>query len=241
MEQSQPERSPIIEGMFEVPVTGSYSLNLNASLTSEQQATLEDLALISALQRAEPEAYETLLRRFQSPVYNLAWRLLDNPADAGDVVQEVFLKVFRNVDSFRGDSSLRTWIYRIAVNESHNRRRWIFRHRKGETGIEDVFSGDDNREAPLVDTRETPFDFTMNHEAQMLLEEGLSSISPALRAALVLREVEELSYDEIAGVLEISIGTVKSRIVRGREALRRYLANRLNPAGALEMAPGTVK
>ena len=225
--------------MFEVPVAALSSLNLNASLTSEQQAALEDQALISALQRAEAEAYETLIRRFQSPVYNLAWRLLDNPADAGDVVQEVFLKVFRNVDSFRGDSSLRTWIYRIAVNESHNRRRWLFRHRKGETAIDDVFPPDDNREAPLVDTGETPFDFTMNREAQLLLEEGLAAISPAFRAALVLREIEEMSYEEIAHVLDISMGTVKSRIVRGREALRCYLANRINPAGALEMVTGS--
>jgi RNA polymerase sigma-70 factor (ECF subfamily) len=227
--------------MFEVPVAAQCSLNINASLTSEQQATLEDLALISALQRAEAGAYETLIHRFQSPVYNLAWRLLDNPADAGDVVQEVFLKVFRNVNSFRGDSSLRTWIYRIAVNESHNKRRWLFRHRKGETAIDDAFPSDDNREAPLVDAGETPFDFTMNREAQLLLEEGLAAISPAFREALVLREIEELSYEEIAHVLEISMGTVKSRIVRGREALRRYLANRLHPAGSVELVAGPVK
>ena len=221
-------------------MTNSYSLNLNASLTSEQQPTLEDQALVSALQRAEKDAYETLIRRFQTPVYNLAWRLLDDPADAGDVVQEVFLKVFRNVDSFRGDSSLRTWIYRIAVNESHNRRRWLFRHRRSETGIEDIFPADDNREAPIVDTADTPFDFTMNREAQMLLEEGLASISPAFRAVLVLREVEELSYEEISTILDISMGTVKSRIVRGREALRHYLASRLNPGGSMQMLPGAV-
>ena len=226
--------------MFEVPVA-DYSLNLNAQLTSEQQSNLEDQALISALQRAEPSAYETLIQRFQTPIYNLAWRLLDNPADAGDVVQEVFLKVFRSVDHFRGDSSLRTWIYRIAVNESHNKRRWLFRHRKGETGIDDAFpSSDDNREAPLVDTTESPFDFTMNREAQLLLEEGLAAISPAFRTALVLREIEELSYEEIAHILDISMGTVKSRIVRGREALRCYLANRLNPAGAVGIS-GPVK
>lgn len=240
-EQYQPMRRLIIGGMFEAPVTGSYSLNINASLTSEQQATLEDLALVSALQRAEPEAYEALIRRFQSPVYNLAWRLLDDPADAGDVVQEVFLKVFRSIKSFRGDSTLRTWIYRIAVNEAHNRRRWLFRHRKGETGIEDVYSADDNREAPLVDSGETPFDFTMNHEAQLLLEEALGAVSPAFRTVLILREVEELNYEEIANILDISIGTVKSRLVRGREALRRYLTNRLNPAGSLQLVPGPVK
>src|SRR5580692_11148786 len=226
--------------MFEAPVAASCSLNINANLTPEQQAALEDQVLVSALQRADSDAYETLIQRFQSPVYNLAWRLLDDPADAGDVVQEVFLKVFRNVDSFRGDSSLRTWIYRIAVNESHNRRRWLFRHRKGETAMEDAFPGDENREAPLVDTGETPFDFTMNREAQLLLEEGLAAISPAFREALVLREIEELSYDEIAHVLDISMGTVKSRIVRGREALRCYLANRIHPAGSLEMQ-GSVK
>ena len=218
-----------------------YSLNINASLTPEQQAALEDQALVSALQRADADAYETLLRRFQTPVYNLAWRLLENPADAGDVVQEVFLKVFRNVGSFRGDSSLRTWVYRIAVNESHNRRRWLFRHRKGETAIEDLYSADDRREPSLVDSGETPFDFTMNHEAQLLLEEGLAAISPAFRAALVLREIEDLSYDEIAHVLDVSIGTVKSRIVRGREALRCYLATRLNPASSLQLVPAPVK
>ena len=92
------------------------------------------------------------------------------------------------MDHFRGDSSLRTWIYRIAVNESHNKRRWLFRHRKGESGIEDIFpSEDNNREAPLVDSSESPFDFTMNREAQLLLEEGLAAISPAFRTALVLR------------------------------------------------------
>jgi RNA polymerase sigma-70 factor, ECF subfamily len=227
--------------MFEVPVTGAYSLNLNANLTSEEQAALEDRALVSALQRADGQAYEILIRRFQSPVYNLAWRLLEDRSDAGDVVQEVFLKVFRNVDSFRGDSSLRTWIYRITVNESHNRRRWLFRHRKGETGIDDVYTGEDHREAPLVDSGETPFDFTMNHEAQSLLEEGLSTISPSLRTALVLREIEDMSYEEIARVLDVSMGTVKSRIVRGREALRRYLAVRLNPESSLQLAPGTPK
>ncbi len=168
-------------------MAANCSLNLNANLTSEQQATLEDMALVSALQRAETGAYETLIQRFQAPVYNLAWRLLDNPADAGDVVQEVFLKVFRNVDNFRGDSSLRTWIYRIAVNESHNKRRWLFRHRKGETAIDDAFPGEEHREAPLIDAGQTPFDFTVNREAQLLFEEGLASISPAFREALVLR------------------------------------------------------
>jgi len=222
-------------------VTGASYLNLISDLTSEQQAALEDQRLISGLQVGDEQAYERLIQRFQAPVFNLAWRLLNDPADAGDVVQEVFLKVFRSVGSFRGDSSLRTWVYRIAVNESHNRRRWLFRHRRGEIGLEEECDESGSREKPLMDAGETPFDFTMNREAQLLLEEGLGAVSPVYRAALVLREVEDLSYEEIAAVLEVSIGTVKSRILRGREALRRYLATRLEPAPSMKFAPETVK
>jgi RNA polymerase sigma-70 factor (ECF subfamily) len=219
---------------------GAY-LNLNSNLTPEQEAALEDHRLIEGLRAAEESAYEELIQRFQTPVYNLAWRLLNDPADASDVVQEVFLKIFRNVGNFRGDSTLRTWVYRIAVNESHNRRRWLFRHRRGETGIDETFEDSETRERPLMDEGETPFDFTMNREAQILLEEALEAINPVFRAALVLREMEELSYEEIASVLEVSIGTVKSRILRGREALRRYLANRLDCAPAMQLVPRIVK
>jgi RNA polymerase sigma-70 factor (ECF subfamily) len=222
-------------------VNGAYSLNLTSSLTPEQEAALEDHRLISGLQAGEESAYERLIERFQAPVYNLAWRLLSDPSDANDVVQEVFLKIFRNIGHFRGESTLRTWVYRIAVNESHNRRRWLFRHRRGETGIEDTFDDNDLREKPLMDSGETPFDFTMNREAQILLEEGLAAINPVFRAALVLREIEDMSYDDIADILEVSLGTVKSRIMRGREALRRYLASRLDPAPALQLVPRTVK
>jgi RNA polymerase sigma-70 factor (ECF subfamily) len=222
-------------------VNGAFYLNLNATLTPEQEAALEDERLISGLQLGDEKAYERLIQRFQTPIYNLAWRLVSDPADASDVVQEVFLKVFRNIGHFRRDSSLRTWVYRIAVNESHNRRRWLFRHRRGETGLEENFDDSEGREKPLMDMGETPFDFTMNREAQLLLEEGLAAINPVFRAALVLREVEDMSYEEIAEILEVSLGTVKSRIMRGREALRRYLAERLDTAPALQLVPRTVK
>jgi RNA polymerase sigma-70 factor, ECF subfamily len=222
-------------------LAANYCLNLNTTLTAEQEAVLEDHRLISSLQAGDEIAYEQLIDRFQSPVYNLAYRLLNDQADASDVAQEVFLKIFRNVGSFRGDSSLRTWVYRIAVNESHNRRRWLFRHRRGETGIEDNFEDSESREKPLMDSGETPFDFTVNREAQVLLEEALAAINPVFRAAMVLREIEDMSYEEIADILQVSIGTVKSRIVRGREALRRNLASRLDPAPSLQLVPRTAK
>jgi RNA polymerase sigma-70 factor (ECF subfamily) len=222
-------------------LAANYYLSLNSSLTVEQEAALEDLRLVSGLQAGDERAYEQLIERFQNPVYNLAYRLLNDQADASDVAQEVFLKIFRNVGNFRGDSSLRTWVYRIAVNESHNRRRWLFRHRRGETGIDETFEDSESREKPLMDSGETPFDFTVNREARILLEEALATINPVFRAALVLREIEDMSYDEIAEILEVSIGTVKSRIVRGREALRRNLATRLDPAPSLQLVPRIAK
>jgi RNA polymerase sigma-70 factor (ECF subfamily) len=127
------------------------------------------------------------------------------------------------------------------VNEAYNRRRWLFRHRRGETALEEIFDEYENRERPLVDSTESPFDFAMNREAQALLEEGLAAVNPIFRTALVLREVDDLSYEEIAEVLEVSIGTVKSRILRGREALRGYLSGRLNSRSAVQLVPGAVK
>jgi RNA polymerase sigma-70 factor (ECF subfamily) len=208
---------------------------------SDQDQLFEDQRLLSALQAGDEQAYEQLIERFQNPVYNLAYRLLNDQADAADVLQEVFIKIFRNVATFRGESSLRTWVYRIAVNESHNRRRWLFRHRRGETGIEETWDDSEAREKPLKDNGESPYDFTMNREAEVLLEEGLATLNPVYRAVLVLREVEEMSYEEIAAILEVSIGTVKSRIVRGRDALRKYLATRLEHQTSMQLVPKAVK
>lgn len=227
--------------MFDANMQGPCALNPNENLHAEQ-ATSEDRVLVSALQRADAAAYEALIQRFQTPIYNLVWRLLDNAADAGDVTQEVFLKIFRSIDGFRGDSSLKTWVYRIAVNEAHNKRRWLFRHKRNETAIDEIYPDENSREAPLVDPSETPFDFAMNREALAILEEGLASISPAFREVLVLREIEDLSYEDIAGILDVSMGTVKSRLVRGRDALRRYLNERLNPVtGTLTPVPVVAK
>ena len=107
-------------------------LDLNSERTAEAGVEVEDLRLIESLREGAECAYEELLTRFQQPVYTLALRLLNDPSEACDVVQEVFLKVFRNIGSFRGQSTLKTWVYRITVNEAHNARRWFFRHRRRE-------------------------------------------------------------------------------------------------------------
>jgi RNA polymerase sigma-70 factor, ECF subfamily len=194
----------------------------------------EDDELVRRLRTGEEAAYEALLARFQQPVYNLAFRLLSNPGDASDVVQEVFLKVFRNVGHFRRQSSLKTWIYRITVNEAHNQRRWFFRHRSREVGLDE--ETDEGCSRTVADTGRSPFDCTFDREKHVLIENALGRINPLFREVVVLRDIEDLSYEEIAEVLQISLGTVKSRIMRGREALRVELTGRLEAEPAWRWA-----
>ena len=183
--------------------------------------------LIAGLRKGDDDAYEQLIGLYERPVYNLVYRLVANPADAADVVQEVFLKVFRNVTSFRSQSSLKTSIYRIAVNEAHNHRRWFERKCGQEVGLEEEVSEGIHFHQVLEDQATSPFDSMANSETRALIEESLASLKPAFRSAVVLRDIEELSYDEIAEILQTNLGTVKSRILRGREALRVALEVRM--------------
>src|SRR5581483_6066521 len=117
---------------------------------------------------------------------------------------------------FRGQSSLKTWIFRIAINEAHNQRRWFFRHRHREVGMEDEQEDTRNRADVLADSSQSPFDYVFDQEKQELIQEALGRINPTFRAAVVLRDITDLSYEEIAEILQVSLGTVKSRILRGR-------------------------
>jgi RNA polymerase sigma-70 factor (ECF subfamily) len=216
-------------------------LDFNSEKAAETVADADDMALVRALREGCEQAYETLLLRFQQPVYNLALRLLNDPSDASDVVQEVFLKVFRNVGHFRGQSSLKTWIFRIAINEAHNQRRWFFRHRHREVGMEDEQEDARCKADVLADSGQSPFDYVFDQEKQALIADALGRVNPTFRAAVVLRDITDLSYEEIAEILEVSLGTVKSRILRGREALRQELQERLQAQPALSLMPKTAE
>lgn len=196
------------------------------------EARAREEALVEGLRSGAEEAYEALISRFQQPVFNLVCRLLSDPTESCDVVQEVFLKIFRNIGSFRGQSSLKTWVYRIAVNEAHNHRRWFSRHRRREVGLEREEDNVRSYQEVLPDPGSSPFDSVLSREQRRVIEQALARINPVFRPAVVLRDIEDLSYEEIAHVLQVSLGTVKSRILRGREALRQALAGRLEPAAA---------
>jgi len=190
----------------------------------------EDVALVSAVRAGNQEAFDRLLSRYQASVYNVVYRIVGNPQDAADTVQEVFLKVYRGLDKFQGNSSLKTWIFRIAVHEGCNYKRWWRRHAQRESSLETPLGpGDRSREAPtlgetLVERSRSPFDMSSSRETRDLVGQALNEIPKHYRTAVVLRDLEDLSYEEITEVLGVSLGTVKSRVGRGREALRKRLA-----------------
>lgn len=208
-----------------------------AGVGAPAEAHREDEGLVEDLRNGLDCAYETLILRYQQPVFSLVYRLLDDPADTADVVQEVFLKVFRNIGHFRGNSSLKTWIYRIAFNEAYNHRRWFTRHKRQEIELERDDDTALSFRDVLPDQSRSAFDIVSDQETHALIEDALAGLNPAFRAAVVLRDIEDLSYEEIAEVLGVSLGTVKSRILRGREALKKALSSRLKPEPALDWSP----
>jgi len=201
----------------------------------------EEAAIVAELKAGSEAAYAWLIGEFQQPVYGLVYRIVNDPADAADTTQDVFLKVFRGMKHFHGSSSLKTWIYRIALHEAANRRRWWFRHKARETSIEPVESdagvGSEAMQAALTDQADSPFDNVAHREVQHRVEEELKKLQEPYRTTLILRDLEDMSYEEIAEVLEISLGTVKSRLTRGREILRQKLSKYVREvAGELGLA-----
>ena len=196
----------------------------------------EEAAIVAELKAGSEAAYAWLIGEFQQPVYGLVYRGVNDPADAADTTQDVFLKVFRGMKHFHGESSLKTWIYRIALHEAANRRRWWFRHKAKETSIEPAESEgtgltENAMQLALTDPADSPFDSVAHHEVQHRVEEELRKVPEPYRTTLILRDLEEMSYEEIAEVLEVSLGTVKSRLTRGREALRQRLAPYVREVG----------
>jgi len=205
-------------------------------LASAIGARSQESAIVEELKAGSEEAYVWLIGEFQQPVYGLVYRIVNDPADAADTTQEVFLKVFRGMKHFHGGSTLKTWIYRIALHEAANRRRWWFRHKAQETSIEPVESdgssaGEGAMQVALTDHADSPFDTVAHREVQRRVDDALRKVPEPYRTTLVLRDLEEMSYEEIAEVLEISLGTVKSRLTRGREALKQRLAPYVREVG----------
>jgi RNA polymerase sigma-70 factor (ECF subfamily) len=193
---------------------GEMPLEAQAAVTAAGQ----ERALVDSCRSGDPVAFARLVQLHEGMVFSLSARLLGEAEEARDVAQEVFLQVYRQLGRFEGRSTLRTWIYRITVNQCHNRRRfWHRRHRDREEGLEAVSVAAVARGGP------SPYDEARRSERARRVQGALLDLSFDHRSVLVLREVQGLTCEEIAETLAIPAGTVKSRLSRAREAMRLRL------------------
>lgn len=190
-----------------------------ATATARQR----DLDLVQRHRYGDREAFAEVYREYEQTVFNLALRMAGDPFDAADLTQEVFLRVYRHLGKFRGRSSLKTWIFRVALNHCRSR---LGRRRPADQPL----TGPDGEERQITDPRRGPEERAMAGDAARQVERALARLPLEFREAVVLRDLEEMPYDEIAEVLGVRIGTVRSRIARGRQRLRDALENE----GALE-------
>ncbi len=178
---------------------------------------MNEKELILLLQQGDEAAFETLVRLYEKKIYTLCRRMCGNDEDAQEAAQDAFLALWRSAKSFRGDASLSTWLYRLATNAC------IDLLRRSKRGGERVSLDDEETTFELVDAAPLPEQALERKETQRLINEGLAALPEDYRAILLLREAEGLSYAEIAAAMHMELGTVKSRISRGRVLLRNYL------------------
>ena len=183
--------------------------------------------LVRAAAGGDTEAFEQLVRTYENKIYHLALRMCGSSEEAGDIAQEAFLAAWRGLPSFRGESNFATWLYRLTSNAAID----YLRRQKKERG--DMSLDDEGLGLDAVDTGPGPQDAAEQTEVQSAVAAGLRQLSEGHRQVLVLREIQGLSYEEIAAVLEVDLGTVKSRISRARTALRKILLENGNLSGYL--------
>jgi RNA polymerase sigma-70 factor (ECF subfamily) len=190
--------------------------------------------LVARLRANENAAYDELVRTYHAAIYGVAHRMLRDPGEAADVTQDVFVKVFRHIDGFRGESALRTWIFRITFSEILNRVRWSRRRYLHRTvSIEEETREPAEGQAPmqLPDGSPTPEDELAERERERAFQNALWKLSEEHRSVAILRDIQGFAYAEIGEILGISIGTVKSRLARARAELKKHLMPYLSVRG----------
>lgn len=214
----------------QIALRGHAGLEEAATAASiEVRSTAED-QFLERLRRGDAAAFERVVAEHSGDVYALLYRLTTDPEEARDLTQETFLRAFQSIGRFRGDANLKTWIYRIAVNQARNRWRWWRRRKRDVTVSLDATGERDEQPLSAIlrdDDAIDPEQETLARERESHLREALLELKRPFREAVILRDVEGFSYEEIAETLELSIGTVKSRLSRGRFQLRRKLEGSL--------------
>ncbi|HYE73734.1 MAG TPA: sigma-70 family RNA polymerase sigma factor [Blastocatellia bacterium] len=212
---------------FETSESSDASSSEIGKQAATPSVTFEEASLITRLRAGEMDAFAELVNQYQPIIFSVIRRMMRDEEEARDITQETFLKIYRHFSHFRGESSLKTWIFRVAINQAHNSQRWWRRRRRDETSSLDESPNERTSiSAKLVSSSGTPESQAIAQERRQQLERALAGLKQDFRLAVILRDIEGLAYEEIAEILEISIGTVKSRIARGREMLRASLSQR---------------
>lgn len=189
----------------------------------------DDELLVRRSRGGDPDAFEELVRRYQSKVYTVAFRFMGNHADAGDLAQEAFIRAFQALPTFRGDSSFATWLYRIVSNACRDELRKQQRQKKASLD-EMIMQHGGNPSLAAADP--TPEEYLESIEMRDMVQRYLSELSGDHRLMLVMRDIQGLSYEEIASALDCNVGTVKSRLSRARHALKNRLTGRRELCGS---------
>ena len=219
-------------GVASAEITLLASQGAMASSAAATPATIQEGSLVALCLKGDPDAFSRLVALHEHMVFNLAFRLTGDPEEAKDVAQDVFLQVYRMLGRFQGRSSLKTWIYRIVVNQCHNRRRfWKRRFKDRSRPLEDMTPADEARCSEGQAEAASPYEELRRREAKRTVQAALLELSFEHRAILLLREVEGLSVEQVAESLGLPEGTVKSRLSRAREALRHRLLARMEQGG----------
>ena len=188
------------------------------SVVTTEPTTVSDRKLVARCQAGNAAAFDELVRRHQGRAFNVAWQLLRNREDATEVAQDAFVRIYRKLANFRGECEFTTWLHQIVVNLAHNKHRWWRRRGRQEA---DTLDDDRQIAAPTV----PPDAVAAQRELARMLSARIAALPVPYREVLVLRNMEDLSYEEIAVVLKCEVGTVKSRIARAREALRESMTD----------------
>lgn len=185
-------------------------------------ASSEDVDLVRRVARRDDAAFEQLVERYQHRIFSFCARMLGDRQEAEDVAQDVFITLYKNAGEFRGESQFSTWLFRIAKNQTLNRIKYL--ERRGRSKRRSLDELADDGPGALPDPREvSPDDRIADQQTATLVQEAIETLADDHRAVVVLRDMEDLSYEEISEITGLPIGTVKSRIHRGRSALARRL------------------
>ena len=185
-----------------------------------------DQELVERVQRGEKKAFDILVRKYQHKIIPLICRYIKDESEALDVAQETFLKAYRALPNFRGESAFYTWLYRIAINTAKN--YLVARSRRASDSEVDAQEAEQYENAPGLREQDTPEAILLSDEVARVIQAAIEGLPDELRIAITLREFEGLSYEEIAEAMECPVGTVRSRIFRAREAIDKKLKPLLN-------------